>query len=1054
MTPTEDLHRDYQRLSRFLRGIGLRLQLRAGIEFLFLFLSALGFILAGSLSAFELREHFVYYPLIYSLFAALSLLLLLIFGFRRFLKAPSQEALGRFLEKKFPRLRDDITNSLALYHEAEKPPRSGQISKSLISAQLRKTAQEVEALKAGQVVSFRAVLRHLKILLPSLIAFLLVVAFDPHFLDRSFALLLRPLSNLPVKTVTIKVEPQGAIVLRQSALVIRAEAEGDGVERLFLTLWTEGSEPLRLQMAEEKKGRFSHRIPSVLSSFHYQVSAEEAKSPIYAVRVVDPPDVKALRVHLAPPPYSQLQPETREGGDFEALLGTTVNLEVEATKEVKEGKIALGEKSEILLQVRGNRLKGSLPVFSASRYLIKLRDEHGFENPNPAQYSITIIPDQSPEVELISPAKDLEVTGREVLPLVYQARDDFGLTAIKLSYQMGGLERSIMLKSLRDVRSIDPETFKWDLAHLTLTAGDRVTYRIEAWDNDTVSGPKAGYSRSFVLSVRDERAQMAQEGEEAHRIADALLELLADHLEAIRDREALKKGMEEILERVERILSEMGERLERFDLEALKRNLSSLRDRIDRESHEKVTQEMERLALLAEEIAKRARMDEVEALAREMRNRQRRLAESIQQLKEQLTREGLEAAMKELRKVEELLRSLIEALSKSATALPDEFMNNPEIAGLDFQDLFKDLEEMARKLSAGDVEGALEAAQRLLQTLSEMLASLGRARAQAGLSPFDRLQGEMSRQAGELEKILREQRQIFNETEGVERQIRQQSVEETGRRLARQGPRLKEILGKLKSSLEPEQQDWIDELGKALRKGDVEELSKMAETLERNLFGKASEIDESLEALRTLRRTLRPKASDLLTPFQKERLGQLSSRQGDLKERTNRLNERLEALAQLFPGMDTEILNDLREAATFMAEASDKLGERNPSGAIPPEQEAIRRLAKSQQAMEQMAQQMAMRMQAARYGYPWAYDPRAGWYYGPWIPMPTLPQPEFNRPRERGMTGIDREEFETPSKDAYKVPKRLREKVLDALKEGVPPEYKRDVERYFRGLTK
>jgi uncharacterized protein YukE len=281
--------------------------------------------------------------------------------------------------------------------------------------------------------------------------------------------------------------------------------------------------------------------------------------------------------------------------------------------------------------------------------------------------------------------------------------------------------------------------------------------------------------------------------------------------------------MEEILERVERILSEMGERLERFDLEALKRNLSSLRDRIDRESHEKVTQEMERLALLAEEIAKRARMDEVEALAREMRNRQRRLVESIQQLKEQLTREGLEAAMKELRKVEELLRSLMEALSKSATALPDEFMNNPEIAGLDFQDLFKDLEEMARKLSAGDVEGALEAAQRLLQTLSEMLASLGRARAQAGLSPFDRLQGEMSRQAGELEKILREQRQIFNETEGVERQIRQQSVEETGRRLAREGPRLKEILGKLKSSLEPEQQDWIDELGKALRKGDVEE---------------------------------------------------------------------------------------------------------------------------------------------------------------------------------------------------------------------------------------
>ena len=50
-----------------------------------------------------------------------------------------------------------------------------------------------------------------------------------------------------------------------------------------------------------------------------------------------------------------------------------------------------------------------------------------------------------------------------------------------------------------------------------------------------------------------------------------------------------------------------------------------------------------------------------------------------------------------------------------------------------------------------------------------------------------------------------------------------------------------------------------------------------------------------------------------------------------------------------------------------------------------------RRLTKSQQAMQQMAQQMAMRMQAARWGYPLVYDPRPGWYYGPWVPMPTLP---------------------------------------------------------------
>jgi len=67
--------------------------------------------------------------------------------------------------------------------------------------------------------------------------------------------------------------------------------------------------------------------------------------------------------------------------------------------------------------------------------------------------------------------------------------------------------------------------------------------------------------------------------------------------------------------------------------------------------------------------------------------------------------------------------------------------------------------------------------------------------------------------------------------------------------------------------------------------------------------------------------------------------------------------------------------------------------------------------------------------------------------------MPTLPQPELNRPREKGYTGIDKEEFQPPSKDAYKVPKVFREKIMESLKEGIPSQYRREVEDYFRGLS-
>ena len=385
---------------------------------------------------------------------------------------------------------------------------------------------------------------------------------------------------------------------------------------------------------------------------------------------------------------------------------------------------------------------------------------------------------------------------------------------------------------------------------------------------------------------------------------------------------------------------------------------------------------MERLALLAEDIAKRSRMSEVEAMAREIKNRQRHLIDALKEFKGPLNKEAMEQITKELKKLEELLRSVMDALSKMATSLPDEFINSQELSGLEFQDLFKDLDEMYQKLMAGDVAAALEAAQRLMQQLSEMMAALGRAGTRAGTSPFDRLQSEMSRQSGELDKILAEQKEILGETEKINKAINGAREEEIG-----------------------------------------------------------------------------PRPDEVVREPDREKFPNLSDRQEYLKRRTKDFLEKLEMMAQLFPGMDTEILKDIEGASDSMGDAAGRLKQEDAPGAIPPEEEAIRKMSKSQEAMQQMAQQMGMRMQAARWGYQLVYDPRPGWYYGPWAPLPTLPQPELYFPREKGYTGLDKEEFDPPSKDAYQVPKMFREKIMDSLKEEVPPEYKRDVQRYLRDLA-
>ncbi len=1049
---TDSLDRDYGRLSQRLSGLSFRHQCVAVIEFLLLLASAVVLILLGSLFVLRFKQTFPYLPLVYSLVSALFFVAVFWLGARRIFPRPSIEQVARGLEEKFPRLRDDVTNSVLLFRQIREGMTTGEISKGLVTAQLRRTVEKVYTIEPDEVVNIKKGFRHLKLLLPLSAILGLVLIVDPHFLGRSLAVIMRPLSDLPARQTTISVEPKASIVLKGTPVEITATVTGTPPEKLMLSVWPEGGEPVRLAMEQQGNGRFRYHVATAQVSFRYQAINGRALSPIGSIRVVDAPDLGKLRLTLIPPSYTHLPNEVREDGHLEALKGTLVNLDAQATKTIKEGQIVLNEESQHPLEVSGERLTGSLLVLQPGSYAIRVKDELGFENPNPVQYQIRVIPDKYPEAEIASPAKDLEIRGDEVIPIVYSARDDFGITGLRLNLQIRGEERFIGLKSTNEGRVIGPETFKWDLSSLALTPGESVSYRVEVEDNDVVSGPKKGYSRSFTLFVKDERAAAVKEGEEVQALVEALVELLADHLEETRDIKALAKQMESILKRVDKNLEQMGNKVERLDMEALRRNLASLKERIAQEPKEKATQEMERLVLLAEDISKRSKMNEVEAMAREIRNRQRHLIDALKEFKVPPNKEYTEAIMKELKKLEELLRSVMEALGKLATRLPDEFINSQELSGLEFQDLFSDLDEMYKKLMEGDVAGALEAAQRLLQQLSEMMAALGRAGTRAGMSPFDRLQAEMSRQAGELDKILAEQKQILNETEGIDKQLKNAIDEEIRKRLEIMLPHLQALLDQLHQQMPSEQADLVEEWERLLKEGKIDRLSSLVREFQRDLSGRP-DLQKLLKELNEMMGHLVSPANETANSLDKRTFPDLSTRQDRLKERTRNFLEKLEMFAQLFPGLDTEVLKDIGTAADSMGDAAGMLTQEDAPGAIPPEEEAIRRMAKSQEGLQQMAQQMGMRMQAARWGYQLAYDPRPGWYYGPWLPMPTLPQPELNFPREKGYTGIDKEEFDPPSKDAYRVPAMYREKMMESLKEDVPSQYKKDVQRYFRGLA-
>lgn len=189
------------------------------------------------------------------------------------------------------------------------------------------------------------------------------------------------------------------------------------------------------------------------------------------------------------------------------------------------------------------------------------------------------------------------------------------------------------------------------------------------------------------------------------------------------------------------------------------------------------------------------------------------------------------------------------------------------------------------------------------------------------------------------------------------------------------------------------------------------------------------------------------------------KLDGLRKRQDDLQKRLGRFERHLRQLMQVYPFINPSILRRISEAGKAMGEAAAALAKRSSSRAVPPEEEAIRKLAQGQNSMQQAMQQMAQRGSAGM-GTPrgfGALGPAMGGQRPWWSRNPNFPQPRGSNDRGReedGNLGTQFSEVLIPDREQYKVPAKYREEIMEAMKEGLPKGMRGEIEDYFDRLTK
>jgi len=807
------------------------------------------------------------------------------------------------------------------------------------------------------------------------------------------------------------------------------------------------------------------------------------------------PIVGDLRLELRYPPYTGLAPRVipSSSGQVLALPGTTVKLAARALVPIAEAQLVIDEDGRDApevrpVEVRGRELESSFTVRKPGSYRLVVSGA-GRRVREPEAHRIDVEPDRPPRVDLYAPSESLEVAGPRRVELGWSVDDDYGLGEIQLVWKAGTqpeARRTIAAPPPAGSRS-SAGKFEWDLAELDLKAGVRVAYHLEAKDNDVVSGPNVGVSRTFYLSMFSPREKHEAAIADQERLLEQAVALLADRVELKRgddgeltdaiarihnQAEALLLALQRAEQSIEGAggaksdtraqLRDMHARLSRLTREEeqalaeLKRHRAPTHNRALETGNGRHVVELERDVLQLDDLLGRQRLEELLAVGDEMTQARDRLKSLLEQYKKTRSESLRKDIERELRELERRLAELEAKASKLAGEMPDQFLN-AEAMGKN--DMKSELDKIREMLQRGDVEQAMAALKKMSSSLDQMVASMESDLRGFRRERFSAEEKAMAELEDKLTDLAHDEQQLKNETEQVRQRTRAEAQRLMRDKIEPVIKRAREKLAQLKKHVEQIEpgalppydleelqraKDEVDGLDKALAGSDVDEARSAARHAGQELQALDSDLKDE-ESRMFYGRNTRPGAKKA-----REHAGEGSQL---AKQIADELAKAMPQPGEMMSAEDQKRMSELSQRQQATRKRTDELARElerktGPDGkpmALPPT--LGEGLKQAGQHMDRAEAELARK------------DARdASGEEGQALDRLNKMQEQLQRerrPREQMAGGrLDKEPVKIPGADEYRAPKEFRQDLLEAMKRAAPSEYREQVKRYYEELVK
>lgn len=763
---------------------------------------------------------------------------------------------------------------------------------------------------------------------------------------------------------------------------------------------------------------------------------------------------------------------TNSNGEVHAPPGTRVELRARSADRFDQAALQLDESPPIPAElVDGRQVSGAFDVAQNGIWRILFDDQRS------PDYRIVVEPDLPPDVVVQSNGQRYSLGSDQPISLPWRARDDYGLERVVVQIKEKGkpVRENVVLTPVGHPRELG-ERLKLSPAELDLAPGSSATLRVGAWDNDAVSGSKAGWSAPIEIEVLSPNGTAPQLAKWREALRDALVDTLAPFLlddsppiRAAAEADAWSTTARARYKQVDLLISQRSNGPDAKLLKDLNERrsaffgfLSSLERSVGislppKDQAELALLQTEHVAGLEDTILYLDLLVQAEAMRSlmELLEQLRTEADELNTEAQSLTAPALQAR---LAQVERLLDAVQERAPKLQDKEAKDFLESRT------QQVRNRMEQTRRSAAAGDMESAREKMGQVASEIQDMVQGFEELQ-RRGKSRSSEVSNAMQELREELEKLSGEQADLKNRTEqarkrfgsDMDQAVKQwEELESQADKLAQRAGQLSEENSQSVASgaLDAARQDTrglsdsvrARNLDVALQRAmdaesslqAAENRAKMAERFGENSTALRQQLSSARQQATRLRQQLEQLSEQrsASSPELQQALQQLAGEQQQLSEKIGEAGQRAEQVGQQLPIRSPGLKEGMDQATEQSKRAGEAMQQGDPTGAQGGQQAAEDGLQQAQQALKDAQDRMRQLQQASSGRQPGEEEEGEG------------------QGEEGEGENTEDAQLDLPTPEQFTTPEEYRRALLEGMEGEVPEEYRSMNRRYYEELVR